>query len=147
MKFPNSLALTTSLVLNTMALCLLTNSAQATAPLVNKPDQIRVIEQVRHFETRSVRPVKKRLSTIRNDAIRESMIRLRELRPYTSNYRGLRRAVRRYWHNNIRRPSARRLTAVIMPYVSMWVRGIAYPKVLAHSQNGVRRVRSALRNR
>ncbi len=142
MKFPNSLVLTA------IALCLLTSSAKAAAPLVNNPpDQIRVIEHVRHFETRSVRPVKKRLSTIRNDAIRESMIRLRELRPYTSNYRGLRRAVRRYWHNNIRRPSARRLTAVIMPYVSMWVRGIAYPKVLAHSQNGVRRVRSALRNR
>jgi len=89
----------------------------------------------------------KRLSTIKNDAIANSLSGLSRLRPYSTNYKRLQSAVRSYWRRNVTRPSASRLTSTILRYVKPKYRKRAKPKILASTAKGVAKVKVALRKK
>ncbi len=115
-----------------------------------------VLIEVRHLETKSRKKRKKRkktksrgqsLKAIRNEAIRDTINGLGELRPFTTNFNRLKAAVRRYWKRNISRPSARGLTNTIMRHVKRKSRKLVRSEVYSGAKSGVRKVKRALRKR
>ena len=85
------------------------------------------------------------IAQIRDGAIRDTISGLRELRPYTHNYNGLKAAVRRYWKRNVRHPSAHGLASTIMRYVKRSARADVRSEVYSGSKSGVNKVKKQLR--
>ena len=86
------------------------------------------------------------IAAIRADAIRETLVRLTPLRPYTTNFNHLKTAIRQYWHHNIHRPTTRGLAGTIMAHVKGFYKGLVRSQVYADSRTGIARVKRALRN-
>lgn len=121
-------------------------------------DVIEVLSEVRHIDTRSRKKRKKRkrsrrkskgqsISVIRAEAIRDTLNGLGGLRPYTTSYKRLKKAVRRYWKRNVRHPSAKGLSRTIMRYVKRSSRSDVRSAVYSGSKQGVRKVKRALKRR
>ena len=121
-------------------------------------DIIEVISEPRYIETKSRKKRKKKrkkrkakkvktIAEIRDGAIKDSLKGLRELRPYTTNYRRLQSAVRRYWRRHVRRPSGKALGNVMMRYVKRKSRNLVRSEVYSGARSGARKVQKQLRKR
>ena len=118
----------------------------------NQPgDRIEIITQSRYFTTRATRKRKKKkgktIAQIRKRAIKDTLNGLKELRPYSKNYSGLKSAVRRYWTRHVRRPSAHALAKTIMRYVKRQDKSLVRSDVFSGAKSGVRKVKKQLAKR
>ena len=77
------------------------------------------------------------IASLRAEAIQISLKHLPRLRPYASNYPRMVRAVRAYWQNNITRPDAARLTAIIMRHVQSSYRFFIRARLRAGITRGI----------
>ena len=96
----------------------LTETAVLTTTSKNDPassELVEVVTQARYIETRGTK--RRSIKSIRSQAIRETLGGLGELRPYTTNYKRLKSAIRSYWKRNVKRPSTRALAKTMMRYV------------------------------
>jgi hypothetical protein len=103
----------------------------------------------RSFVVASARGVtggKKSLRQIKAMAIRISMRYLPRLKPYTRDYPKLVGAVRAYWHVNAARPSASRLTDLVMRYVKSEYRALVRPRLLSGAREGIAKLKQEMRN-
>ena len=115
---------------------------------------VRHIYEVRHIFTRKqrrkYRKKKKKAPTIaaiRSAAIKDSLRGLRPLRPYTTSYKRLQSAVRRYWRRNVTRPNGNALARIIMRHVKRGDRSDVRSSVFSGARSGVRKVKRQLAKR
>ena len=126
----------------------------------NPAYQIKPLQRTRQIRPSYKKPRTRRINTlnsipnaapsiarIRSEAIRESLVSLQRLRPYTVNYNELRSDVRRYWHRNVARPTTRGLAGTIMRHVKTFYKGFVRAEVYSGAQAGIRKVRTALGKR
>jgi hypothetical protein len=84
------------------------------------------------------------IARIRSAVIKQTLIDLQELRPYTINFNELKSAVRLYWNRNITRPTTRGLVGTIMPHVKGFYKGFVRGKVRSGAAAGIKKVKLAL---
>ncbi|MCF6199086.1 MAG: hypothetical protein L3J67_06745 [Hyphomicrobiaceae bacterium] len=94
---------------------------------------------------RSIGSRPSKVATLRAEAIQISMRHLTRLRPYASNYPRMVSAVRTYWHKNITRPNASRLTATIMQHVQARYRFFIRGRLYAGVTKGINVLKKKLR--
>ena len=85
------------------------------------------------------------IAALRAEAMQISLRHLPRLRPYASNYPRMVRAVRAYWRNNTKNPSAARLTSTIMRHVKAKYRFFVRPKLRSGIAKGINVLRRKLR--
>ncbi|MCF6199489.1 MAG: hypothetical protein L3J67_08845 [Hyphomicrobiaceae bacterium] len=153
-----------ALLLGSLASSSLTLAAIAPQELLQQNqsgDRIEVISESRYFTTRAMKKSKKKktkkkarkskksktIAQIRKGAIKDTLNGLKELRPYAKNYSGLKSAVRRYWKNHVRRPSAKALAKLIMRYVKRQDKSLVRSDVFSGAKSGVRKVKKQLAKR
>ncbi len=126
----------------------LTRSAAITTKATSAPasqELVQVITQARYLETRGQKS--RNLKSIRALAIRETLDGLGELRPYTTNYKRLKAAIRRYWKRNVKRPSTKALAKTMMRYVRKGDRGLVRSEVYSGAAEIVAVIKKELKRR
>ncbi len=126
----------------------LTETAAITTISKNDPASIalvQVVTQARYIETRGTK--RRSIKSIRAQAIRETLGGLGELRPYTTNYKRLKSAIRSYWKRNVKRPSTKALAKTMMRYVKRSARKDVRSDVYSGAAEIVADIKKALKRR
>ena len=126
----------------------LTETAAIATKVKNAPasaELVQVISEARYIETKGKRS--RSIKSIRAQAIRETLGGLGELRPYTTNYKRLKSAIRRYWKRNVKRPSTKALAKTMMRYVKRSARKDVRSEVYSGAAEIVAEIKQELRKR
>ena len=126
----------------------LTETAAIATKVKNAPasvELVQIISEARYIETKGKRS--RSLKSIRAQAIRETLGGLGELRPYTTNYKRLKSAIRSYWKRNVKRPNTKALAKTMMRYVKRSERKAVRSEVYSGAAEIVAEIKQELKRR